>query len=218
VRDDTRPRSSASISDLWPDARHCDRARNKIACFYQPLVKDVVGKLMRNIGIPLHVPASELESDGNIGLLDAIRKFEPARRVKFETYASRRIRGAILDSIRDRDWVPRLVRQRKEEAVRMDSLSKVVFDDGEGKSRSLGDLVCDAEAAMAGSIADVDRRDWFACFCRGLDPAETLIVRLYFEAGLTMREVGMALGLCESRISQMLSSITERLRATREEE
>ena len=61
-------------------------------------------------GLPQSVEQSDLVSNGMFGLMDALDKYDPAREVKFETYAIPRIRGAIIDELRAMDWVPRSVR------------------------------------------------------------------------------------------------------------
>ena len=63
-----------------------------------------------------NVEDDDLVSYGIFGLIDAIDKFNLEKNVKFETYASLRIRGAILDQIRKMDWIPRTVRQRQTSA------------------------------------------------------------------------------------------------------
>ena len=86
---------------------------------YAPLVKYVAGKVA--IGMPHNVEFDDLVGFGVFGLLDAIDKFDPAKHVKFKTYAVTRIRGSIFDELRSIDWVPRSVRQKArevEEAVR----------------------------------------------------------------------------------------------------
>ncbi|MFA5536026.1 MAG: FliA/WhiG family RNA polymerase sigma factor [Bacillota bacterium] len=71
------------------------------------LVKQVAGRLP--INLPPHLDGEDLISYGVFGLMDAVDKFDPSRGVKFETYASQRIRGAILDAIRQQSWAPRSV-------------------------------------------------------------------------------------------------------------
>ncbi len=80
---------------------------------YAPLVKYVAGKVA--IGMPNNTDFDDLVSDGVIGLLDAIEKYEPSRGIKFKTYAVTRIRGAIFDGLRERDWIPRSIRQKAKE-------------------------------------------------------------------------------------------------------
>lgn len=85
--------------------------REKIIIEYAPLVKIVAGRLSMYLG---HlVEYDDLVGYGIFGLIDAIEKFDFQKMVKFETYASLRIRGTILDQIRRMDWIPRTVRQKQ---------------------------------------------------------------------------------------------------------
>lgn len=85
--------------------------REKIILEYAPLVKVVAGRLSMYLGY--NVEYEDLVSYGIFGLIDAIDKFDCFKEVKFETYASLRIRGAILDQIRKMDWIPRTLRQKQ---------------------------------------------------------------------------------------------------------
>lgn len=87
--------------------------REKLIIEYSPLVKFVAGRLSIYFGT--HVEYEDLVSFGVFGLIDAIDKFDLTKGVKFETYASLRIRGSIIDSIREMDWVPRSLRQKSKE-------------------------------------------------------------------------------------------------------
>lgn len=85
--------------------------RDKIILEYAPLVKIVAGRLSAYLGY--NVEYDDLVGYGIFGLIDAIDKFDYGKGVKFETYASLRIRGAILDQIRKMDWIPRSLRQKQ---------------------------------------------------------------------------------------------------------
>ncbi|HHV79708.1 MAG TPA: FliA/WhiG family RNA polymerase sigma factor [Firmicutes bacterium] len=85
-------------------------ARAQLIERYAPLVKYVAGRL--STGLPSHVSMDDLYSEGLLGLIDAIEKFDPSRGVKFETYAVARIKGAILDGLRRMDWLPVHTRQK----------------------------------------------------------------------------------------------------------
>ena len=85
--------------------------REKIILEYAPLVKVVAGRLSMYLGY--NVEYEDLVSYGIFGLIDAIDKFDFLKDVKFETYASLRIRGSILDQIRKMDWIPRTIRQKQ---------------------------------------------------------------------------------------------------------
>jgi RNA polymerase sigma factor for flagellar operon FliA len=69
--------------------------------------------------LPSSVEIGDLVNAGVIGLLDAVDKFEPQRGVKFKTYAELRVRGAIIDSLRDLDWAPRSLRRRSRDLERV---------------------------------------------------------------------------------------------------
>jgi RNA polymerase sigma factor for flagellar operon FliA len=87
-----------------------DQVRDQLLGEYIPLVKYVAGRMAMNL--PTSVETGDLESFGFFGLLDAVEKFDETRNIKFETYATTRIRGAILDGLRSMDWVPRSVRSK----------------------------------------------------------------------------------------------------------
>lgn len=98
---------------LWEQyfATKSAQVREQIIIEYSSLVKIVAGKLSMYLGY--NVEYEDLVSYGIFGLIDAIDKFEITKNVKFETYASLRIRGAILDQIRKMDWIPRSIRQKQ---------------------------------------------------------------------------------------------------------
>ena len=85
--------------------------REKLLVEYVGLVKVVAGRLSMYLGYT--VEYDDLVGYGTFGLIDAIDKFDNLKGVKFETYASLRIRGAILDQIRKMDWIPRTLRQKQ---------------------------------------------------------------------------------------------------------
>jgi RNA polymerase sigma factor for flagellar operon FliA len=106
------------IEKVWQQFRD-DRdedSRNTLMEYYRPLVRFVADRL--HTKLPDKVELDDLVSAGNFGLMDAINAFDPERGVKFETYCSPRIRGAILDELRSMDWVPRLVRARAHQLAR----------------------------------------------------------------------------------------------------
>lgn len=98
---------------LWIEYNHSKSSviREQIITEYIPLVKVVAGRLAIYLGS--NVEYDDLVSYGIFGLIDAIDKFDYGKGNKFETYASLRIRGAILDQIRKMDWIPRSVRQKQ---------------------------------------------------------------------------------------------------------
>lgn len=77
---------------------------------HYPLVRIIAMRMVRRF--PAHVEVDELVNIGTLGLIDAIDRFEVARGVPFKAYAEIRIRGAIVDALRDADWIPRSVRRK----------------------------------------------------------------------------------------------------------
>jgi RNA polymerase sigma factor for flagellar operon FliA len=98
---------------LWEDyaKKKSPELQEKIIIEYAPLVKLVAGRLSMYLGY--NVEYDDLVGYGTFGLIDAVDKFDYTKGVKFETYASLRIRGAILDQIRKMDWIPRSIRQKQ---------------------------------------------------------------------------------------------------------
>jgi RNA polymerase sigma factor for flagellar operon FliA len=110
--DDRNEDAEAALADLW--ARYVENGapelRDRLILHYAPLVKYVAGRV--GSGLPAHVEQADLISYGTFGLIDAITRYEPTREVKFESYAMARIRGAIIDELRNTDWIPRSVRMK----------------------------------------------------------------------------------------------------------
>lgn len=93
----------------WREQGDLD-AKKKLIEQYLPLVDYVTNRMA--IGLPKNVIKDDLASNGVMGLIDAIEKFDYMRGLQFETYASWRIRGSIIDGLRQGDWVPRSVREK----------------------------------------------------------------------------------------------------------
>lgn len=122
--------------------------KEKIIVEYAPLVKLVAGRLSMYLGYT--VEYDDLVGYGVFGLIDAIDKYDMGKDVKFETYASLRIRGAIIDQIRKMDWIPRTVRQKQK---KMETAIKDV-------EARLGRPATDEEIAQELGISDDEYMDW----------------------------------------------------------
>ncbi|MBQ7833545.1 MAG: FliA/WhiG family RNA polymerase sigma factor [Lachnospiraceae bacterium] len=135
---------------LWDDYQRTKASdiREKIIIEYAPLVKVVAGRLSMYLGY--NVEYEDLVSYGIFGLIDAIDKFDSRKEVKFETYASLRIRGAILDQIRKLDWIPRTVRQRQRQ---IDAAMKDI-------ENTMGRPATDSEIAIALGISEDEYCEW----------------------------------------------------------
>jgi RNA polymerase sigma factor for flagellar operon FliA len=104
--------SGADMALLWEHfaTTGSAAARERLILHYAPLVSRVAGRV--GMRLPRTVDQGDLVSYGMFGLIDAIEKYSTDRDVKFESYASARIRGAIIDELRSLDWVPRSVRSK----------------------------------------------------------------------------------------------------------
>jgi RNA polymerase sigma factor for flagellar operon FliA len=109
LREESDPRL---VGELWVEYKTggSQEARDRLIVHYSPLVKYVAGRV--SVGLPHNIEQTDLVSYGIFGLIDAIEKFDTDRKIKFETYAITRIKGAIIDELRSIDWVPRSVRAK----------------------------------------------------------------------------------------------------------
>lgn len=133
-------------AELWHEYKKTKSVaiRNRLIRQYMPLVKWVAGRV--SSGMPESVEFDDLVGFGQFGLLDAINKFDVDKGVKFKTYATTRIRGAIFDELRELDWVPRSVRQRSRE------IEDAVVD----LEARLGRTATDAEIAKALNMTEAE--------------------------------------------------------------
>lgn len=140
----------AGRSKLWDDYAKTKSPdiREKLILEYAPIVKLVAGRLSMYLGY--NVEYEDLVSYGIFGLIDAIDKFDNMKAVKFETYASLRIRGAILDQIRKMDWIPRTIRQKQK---KIDAAIKEI-------ETTTGHAASDSEIAVSLGITDDGYQDW----------------------------------------------------------
>ena len=137
-------------NNLWKEygKNRSPEIREKLILEYAPLVKLVAGRLSMYLGF--NVEYDDLVGYGIFGLIDAIDKFDLMKDVKFETYASLRIRGAILDQIRKMDWIPRTVRQRQK---KIDAAIRDI-------ERDTGRMATDAEIAAKMDITEDEYQNW----------------------------------------------------------
>jgi RNA polymerase sigma factor FliA len=243
---------AADVIELWKEYRASfpnPDLRNALIERYMPLVKYHGERVWSRL--PHGVELDDLISAGVFGLMDAIDAFDLDRGVKFETYCVPRIRGAMLDELRNTDWVPRLVRSRARKlndamktledrlgrrpteqelaeclemsvaevekmmldakAVNLVSLNKK-WSETDG-SREVGEIDVLEDRKGEDPTRRVQKTDLMRLVTKGLNRKERLIIILYYYEELTMKEVGATLDLSESRVSQMHSSLVERLQA-----
>ncbi|HHX59608.1 MAG TPA: FliA/WhiG family RNA polymerase sigma factor [Epulopiscium sp.] len=110
--------SDKEIEKMWQQyaLNQSPEIKEKLIIHYAPLVKYIAGRL--NMYLGQNVEYDDLISYGVFGLIDAIDKFDLTKEVKFETYASLRIRGSVIDHMRKMDWVPRSLRKQQKDMER----------------------------------------------------------------------------------------------------
>lgn len=215
---------------------------------YMPLVKRVAHHLL--LRLPASVMLDDLVQNGMLGLLDALDRFEDGYGAQFETYASQRIRGAMLDGLRENDWLPRNLRRemrRVETAVialehqlgRIPNESEIAerleiplaqyqktlqearghqllyLEDfrGDDDSDYLEHHLSDVDINPAAILEDKKLREQLTAAIDHLPERERLLMALYYEQELNLREIGAILGVTESRVCQLHSQAISRLRA-----
>jgi RNA polymerase sigma factor for flagellar operon FliA len=104
--------SNLDVNDAWKrfKSQRDESAREALVLRYAYLVNITAGRVVSNL--PPNLDREDLVSAGIVGLIKAVDQFDPERGVKFETYAIALIRGAILEMLREEDWVPRSIRDR----------------------------------------------------------------------------------------------------------
>jgi RNA polymerase sigma factor for flagellar operon FliA len=226
--------------------------REQVILQYLPQVKYIALKIARQV--PQSVQLEDLVSAGVVGLLDAYEKFDESRGVQFKTYAEVRIRGEILDSLRNLDWAPRSLRRKarevekayseleqelhrtpEEEEVaakldmevsdfhtlldRLNGLSIGYFKEdpesqsGEDPEKSLQYLSSPGEDSPFESFQQTEMSEILAEIIGHLPEREQLLLSLYYKEELTMKEIGLVLGVNESRVSQIHTRIVIRMRS-----
>ena len=233
------PTTDQSVDELWRRFKtEGDRdARDRLVVHYAPLVKFVAGRVRS--GLPASVDQNDLVSDGVIGLMDAVDKFEPERGLQFQTYAVTRVRGAIVDGLRTSDWVPRSVREKirdidaaqtrleaqlgrsptdrevaDELGVSVEELRKVYTLTAHTSVVSFETVVDEDAPGSTTDLpgADDDLPPGFLRAVRELAERDQVVVALYYWERLTLAEIGQVLGVTESRVSQLHSRATMQLR------
>ena len=234
--------SDSELENLWLIYRETrsPEIREEIVHIYLDLVNIVAGRLA--ISMPSYIEKDELISCGFFGLLDAIERYEPSRGNKFETYASLRIRGSIIDSLRSKDWLPTSLRQKikkyeKTVAELENSLGRSAKDEeiAEKLEISLDDLaellskinvstVIPLEEYMKTEVANTAQNNPFenieleeakqtlAKAINILPDKEKMVVTLYYYEELTLKEISLILKLSEARVSQLHTKAVIRLK------
>ena len=215
---------------------------------FAPLVKRIAYHLMARL--PSSVQVDDLIQNGMIGLLDAIDRFEAGMGAQFETYAAQRVRGAMLDGLRENDWLPRSLRREfrqiekaiaqleqeygrpptenelaKALGVSLGEYQKILqdarghqlisFEDltAEGDEDFLERHLVDDSGDPSRILEDENIRKSLVKAIELLPEREKLMMALYYEQDLNLREIGDVMGVTESRVCQLHTQAVARLRA-----
>lgn len=215
---------------------------------FAPMVKRIACHLVARL--PASVELDDLVQNGMLGLLDALGRFEVGAGAQFEAYAAQRVRGAMLDGLRENDWLPRSLRRNcrlieaaiaqleqrsgraPTESELAESLGMTLPDyqqmlqDARGHQLVyLEDLASEEGedflerhqveegADPAVLLEDEDARQTMIKAVAALPEREKLMMALYYEQDLNLREIGEVMGVSESRVCQLHSQAVMRLRA-----
>ncbi len=251
--DNSSGKDENKASRLWSEFfnSRSAKSRNRIVMHYAFLVKYVAGRIA--IGLPSYVEIDDLFSAGMLGLMQAVAKYEPERKTKFETYAVPRVRGAMLDELRAQDWFPRSVRKKaktlekayaevesrigrsatdKEIAgflkipladyydllddvclVTLISLDKEISNCNEGLYAVISeDNLCREPRDPLQLLEQKELHELVKEVVHELPEKERLVLTLYYYEELTLKEIGEILYISESRVCQIHTKATMRLK------
>ncbi|MBI2355849.1 MAG: FliA/WhiG family RNA polymerase sigma factor [Candidatus Doudnabacteria bacterium] len=210
-----------------------------------------VEQLARRVAatMPYSVEVNDLVQDGVLGLIDAARRFDKRRGIKFQTFAERRIRGAMIDALRKDAWPRGVRRQRREleaacEELRrelgeepsladlarrlqtserrlekriiriniIESTSPLTNSDGVDSSLLPSSLVPPEPEQPDKALERQEVRQLVRRAIATLPPREQKVIVLYYFGEQTMRQIGAAIGVNESRVSQLHACAARRLK------
>jgi RNA polymerase sigma factor FliA len=215
---------------------------------YAPLVKRIAYHMMARL--PASVEVDDLIQVGLIGLMDAVSRFDGTQGAQFESYATQRIRGAMLDELREADWLPRHVRQKsrqietaihslqqrlgkppteqeisKEMGIPIDQYQGMLNDvkgsqllyyedfSDDDSANFLERYLVDGSSDPLALLEDEGFRASLIQAIHTLPERERSMMGMYYEQDMNLKEIGVVLGVSESRVCQLHSQAVARLRA-----
>jgi len=241
------PASSAAAAQPSREPSRPPLTREETILEHLPLVRAIAARVRESL--PVQVELDDLVHAGVMGLFDAVDKYNPDKNVVFHLYAKHRIRGAILDSLRQLDWASRDLRKRfksiesaaQERAQRLGrspdesevaealGLTPSQFQRQKAELHQAGltsipqhrvekpengaflESVESAEKRPDESVARRELRDALLEAVKTLPPRYQRVVQMYYREERTMKQIGVELGVNESRVSQIHKSALEKL-------
>lgn len=219
--------------------------QNELLNQYLPQVRRQA--LSLQVRLPASIELDDLIQAGMVGLLEAMGRFDASQGATFATFASQRIRGAMIDELRSRDWLPRSVRRNAREvdqAVRkleqklgraaqeheiaaelempLEDYYQLLSDANSGQLLPYDELVAEGQepeqdnapfATPFADLLDLEQRQLLIEAIEALPEREKLLMALYYQEELNLKEIGAVMGVTESRVSQLHSQAVSRLRA-----
>lgn len=219
--------------------------RNSVIEQYLPLVRRQAFSL--KVRLPAGVDVDDLIQAGVEGLLSCVDRFDAESGVAFSTYAHQRIRGAMIDELRSRDWLPRSVRrsgrelestlrrleqelgrppEEREVAAALDmslaEYQQLLLDTNNGLVLSYDDVLTDnpnletsdeETPAPEAQVSNDQLKQLLMAAIDALPEREKLVMTLYYQEELNLKEIGAVLDVTESRVSQLHSQAIKRIRA-----
>lgn len=217
---------------------------------YAPMVRRVANQMAGRL--PANVDVGDLVQAGMIGLMDAMTRFDQNGGAQFETFATQRVRGAMLDELRGTDWLPRSARRAQRTIEQQISVLEqrlqrtpneqeiademgmdlaayqkmlndargaqlVYIDDLGGRDSEEGFLerhVPDDQSGLVAMLKGDEFREALTQAITQLPEREQQVMSMYYEQDMNLKEIGMVLGVTESRISQLHSQAVSRLRSS----
>lgn len=207
---------------------------------YAALVQRIARQLLSRLPASVHL--DDLVQAGLIGLTEAVRLYDPSRGASFQTYASIRVRGAMLDELRRSDWSPRSASRR----VRALARAAREIENREGRAATAREMADALALSLAEyhrwvleasnhnffsldslesfevasepdgtyrSVEDDRRRRFLVKAIKTLSEREQVVLSLYYDREMTLKEIGAVLGVSESRVCQIHGDAALRLKS-----
>ncbi|MFK5892725.1 MAG: RNA polymerase sigma factor FliA [Pseudomonadota bacterium] len=219
---------------------------DKLIESHAPMVKRIAYHLMARL--PASVQVDDLIQAGLIGLLDAGKHYDASQGAQFDTYATIRIRGAMLDEVRRSDWIPKSVHKKNRDIataihniesrtgrdardievameleLTLDEYYKILTDNNSAKLLNLNDLDVDDLGSLSvyedhksnllSDLIEQETQKKLSDEVLKLPERERLVMALYYDTQMNLKEVGKLMDISESRVSQLLSQAQLRLKS-----
>jgi RNA polymerase sigma factor FliA len=235
ISSEANPPERKMNADLALSAEH-----EQLVIEHVPVVRFIARQIHKRL--PQHVPIEDLYGAGVVGLLEALDRFNPSKQVEFRSYAQFRIRGSILDSLRELDWGSRGMRRKARDIERTIQMLTArlsrppsdreiaqemnthlaAYQKLQSKLKGLEIALLDPadlidvpsrhEDDPLFRFLNAELRERLAEAIRNLREQERQVLTLYYYEDLKQKEIASILGLGESRISQILNSAVIHLR------